>query len=162
VPDFDLRIEASGGAFTPQGTTLFVFVTLRILNRGFPSIAWEFGGTAIVGGVRREAPLHYLKDDTTMQFDDGTKFVLQARDAIYEKGLTRIDTGVLIRGWLVLEIPGFTKPEEFFVHGNSLEVTCKDYLGKVYVDSQELTGKGARRIDRYFPGSGGEIVPPCA
>jgi hypothetical protein len=153
-PDFVVAIEQTVAGHNPEfPNDLAAFVNVSLLNRGAPSIADQWGGYVKIAGTRREAKNLTIPENTTLHMHEGSIITLHASDAIYEKGMTRVETGAMMRGWLCLLVEGAGSAKEFFVQANGVEVRCEDYLGHEYRAVHDF--RADRGPMRYYPGSGG-------
>jgi hypothetical protein len=137
-------VDNTGKEFSATG----VFINLTLLNKGAPSIARRFRIFLIVGQSRVNLPLFTITDG--MQLSN-PNLVLGSADAIYEKGVKRIERGAQISGWLYAQVDRWSA-DEIRGTGNVIEVVVEDYLGTEYTASQIFSGEGHDPLT-YIPGS---------
>jgi hypothetical protein len=140
-----------------QPSLTVAHLNMTILNKGAPSIADHWAAIITVGETKRRASLVKIADDTQLGMNSGGTVQISGNDAIYEKAITRIETGSQISGWLRLEIVGIT-PEQFLVPGNSVEVSFQDFLGKTSLAGHVFQG-GSNEQMKYIAGSGTKWIP---
>ena len=124
------------------------YLNVSILNRRAPSIAEGWHVDVVISGVRTTAQNIPIIGPIHLMFPNGQSIILRKNNAIYEKTMTPIPRGGLVRGWLMVSVPG-TTPAAVTTAGTRWIVSFKDYEGKTYEAQHEFTG--IANPPQYYP-----------
>lgn len=132
---------------------LNIIICVSIKNEGGPSIAdhWEAFFVSSAGSfLGKKLRIQDLK----LNHNDHS-ITLNENHAIYEKAISPIPTGGLVRGWLWVKFEGV---KELPIDGDKIVIKFKDVRGKEYTCDLTLKHLPEQTRDPdYFPASGAII-----
>ena len=128
-----------------------VFMLISVKNLGAPSIAEGFRLSIKYRDIKTETRPTFIPDGYTLTGEDGKTLAKFTRnEAIYEKTITPIPKGALVRGWLryhVTNIPDSVR----HLSGLIYTVHFTDITDKEYATT--YTSTGIKSEPTYLPGS---------
>lgn len=151
TPSLNGKIEQVVTGDVPDvGAQLFIYMAVG--NAGAQSVAE--GWTLRIESTNLDVTIRptHIPDEFSLYDGSGrTITTLHGRDAIYEKAMTPIERGRIIRGVLRYIVEGIPA-DRIRTPGNKLTVAFDDFLGNSYAASYTYTGNKIPPM--YLPGSG--------
>ena len=159
TPDLHAQIDEIAMGTDPEhpnGTAVFLTVSVR--NLGAPSVAeqWHFDVTIPGKGVFRGWGIHTL-GSFVFQHSSGEPLLFKGSEAIQEKTAIPIPTGGMVRGFLLGIIQGVLKDQAFH-EGTKIEVFYADVKGTEL--RTERTMGPEKTGPMFYPGLKREVAPP--
>jgi hypothetical protein len=154
MPDLHGAVEQTHVAPNPAGGA-FIVVNVSIRNTRAPSIVDRYEMVVIIDNRRWPVDLHAT---STLNFvgNDGVSITIHGSDFIFEKTVSPIPSGGMVRGYLLGTVANVTK-DQVFAPGTVIEVSFEDVRAKRYSLSHLL--KGRKDPFKYYPdGTGGPRV----
>lgn len=144
-PKLRMALEQINSHQTPNDTaSTSMLLVLSVRNTGAPSFLEDFQLNAIFsGGSTVAGKLRLIPD--ILQLD---AHVFRGRDALYNRALTPIGTGALLRGILWFDLQNIKR--ESIVPGTEIEITFKDAYGEKHSEKVSVPAEEGKA--EYFPG----------
>lgn len=141
---------------TNSENNLICYVQVKVKNIGAKSSVdkWEVE----IQKDNIQVYCHQFKLEKTTLNIGSASVILKNEDSIYEKGVSPIEKGAYVRGWLFCVVPKFNL-SQVSSFGTRVKINCVDIHDIKYTAEKPISGNPNELM--YFPdGSGGPKIIP--